>query len=174
MRWDDRGGSSIDTDRARRFLTDFNAAAADQGWLQLWQLDLDGSPAAAELAWRVGSRQTHFQGGFDPAHAARGLGIVLFARVLEDGFGGGVRTIDMGQGTAAYKMEFATGSRAAVTLWIVRSRHPARLALSAAVLARRALKSLPPERVDAARARAGVLGGRLRSLRDRAAALGRR
>jgi CelD/BcsL family acetyltransferase involved in cellulose biosynthesis len=164
MRWDDRGGSSIDSGRARRFLTDFNVAAARRGWLQLWQLDLDGAPAAAELAWRIADRQTHFQGGFDPAHASRGLGIVLFARVLEDGFRDGVRTIDMGQGTAAYKMEFATGSRRATTLWIVRSRHPARAALSAAMLARRAIKALPAERVDAVR-------GRAEALRDRATGL---
>ncbi len=164
MRWDDRGGSSIDSGRARRFLTDFNVAAARQGWLQLWQLDLDGAPAAAELAWRISVRQTHFQGGFDPAHASRGLGIVLFARVLEDGFGDGVATIDMGQGTAPYKLEFATGSRRATTLWIVRARHPARLALSGAVLARRAVKALPAERVDAVRGHAAAVRDRARGL----------
>ena len=167
MRWDDRGGSSIDTGRARSFLAAFNAAAAERGWLQLWELDLDEVPAAAELAWRIGDRQTHFQGGFDPAHASRGLGIVLFARVLEDGFGQGVQTIDMGQGTANYKMEFATGAREATTLWVVRSHHPARLALSSAMLARRAIKALPAERVDAARARAEALRDRLAALRSR-------
>ena len=92
---------------------------------------------------------------------------MLFARVLEDGFGQGVQTIDMGQGTADYKMEFATGAREATTLWVVRSHHPARLALSSAMLARRAIKALPAERVDAARARAEALRDRLAALRSR-------
>ncbi len=119
---------------------------------------------AARAGWRPPTRQTHFQGGFDPAHASRGLGIVLFACVLEEGFEHRVQTIDMGQGEAAYKMGFATGSREATTLWIVRARHPARVALSTAMLARRAIKALPTERVDAVRGRAAALRARAEAL----------
>ncbi len=160
LRWDDRGGSSIESPAARATLADFNVAAAGRGWLQLWLLDLDGAPAAAELAWRLGGRQTHFQGGFDPEHASRGVGIVLFARALEDGFEHGVEHFDLGQGTATYKMEFASGMRTATTVMLVRSWSPLRPAVSGAMLARKALKAMPAERL--APLRAGVARARAR------------
>jgi CelD/BcsL family acetyltransferase involved in cellulose biosynthesis len=160
MRWNGRGGSSIDARSSRRTLADFNAAAAVRGWLQLWQLDLDGRPVASELAWRIGGRQTHFQGGFDPDYAPRGVGIVLFAHVVEDGFGSGADSLDLGRGLSAYKMQFATGTREATTLILVRSGHPLRPLIASAMTARRLLKSLPRERLAA-------LGSRLGQLRRR-------
>lgn len=162
LRWDDRGGSSIESPAARATLADFNLAAAERGWLQLWLLDLDGAPAAAELAWRLGGRQTHFQGGFDPEHASRGVGIVLFARALEDGFENGVRYFDLGQGTAAYKMDFASGTRLATTVMLVRSWSPLRPAVAGAMLARTGLKAVPRERLAPLRAGVGRLRARLR------------
>ena len=161
MRWNGRGGSDIDA-RSRLGLADFNAAAAVRGWLQLWQLELDGRPVASELAWRVGGRQTHFQGGFDPDYAPRGVGLVLFAHVVEDGFGNGADSLDLGRGISAYKMQFATGMREATTLILVRSGHPLRPLIGLAMIALRLMKSLPRERVAGLRSRLGRLRRRPR------------
>ena len=67
---------------------------------------------------------------------------MLFAHAIEAGFDAGVRTLDLGWGTSAYKLDFATDAREAVTLLLVRARHPARPALTVAIAARRAAKRL--------------------------------
>ena len=123
-----------------------------------------GPGGAARWERRAPTGRTDVRGGVDRGGASRGLGIVRCAGVREGGFEHRVQTIDMGQGEAAYKMGFATGSREATTLWIVRARHPARVALSTAMLARRAIKALPTERVDAVRGRAAALRARAEAL----------
>lgn len=139
LRWSDRGDSSVASDRIRTFLVDFAVAAARRGWLRLWFIDIDGRPVAAELAWRVGDRQLHYQGGFDPEHAALGLGLVAFSHALEDAIGAGVVEADLGMGESDYKRRFARDERVAARLVVVGRVHPARPALAAGFWARRRL-----------------------------------
>ena len=142
LRWSERGDSSVASAEIRGFLVDFAAAAAARGWLRLWFIDIDGRPVAAELAWRVGDRQLHYQGGFDPEHAALGLGLVTFAHALEDAIGAGVVEADLGMGESDYKRRFARDERVAARLVVVRRLHPARPALAAGFWARRRLVAL--------------------------------
>ncbi len=149
MRWSDRGGSSLASEESRRVLSGFAAAAAARGWLRLWLLELEGEPAAAELAWRIGDRQRHYQSGFDPERGQLGVGLVLFAHALEDSMADGVREADLGRGESDYKRRYAQGARAAALLVAVRRRHPLRPAVAAALWGRRTLASrLSPEGRD--------------------------
>ncbi len=142
LRWSDRGDSSVASAAIRSFLAAFAADAARRGWLRLWFIDIDGQPVAGELAWRIGGRQLHYQGGFDPQHAALGLGLVAFCHALEDAIGAGVVEADLGMGESDYKRRFARDERIASRLVIVRGRHPARPVLAAGFWARGRLVAL--------------------------------
>jgi CelD/BcsL family acetyltransferase involved in cellulose biosynthesis len=146
LRWSEPGASSVATPEIRRLLSDFAAGAARQGWLRLWLVEMDGRPVAAELAWRIGTRQLHFQGGWDPEHATLGLGLVAFGHALEEAIADGVAEADLGIGESDYKRRFAREERVVTQLAIVGRRHPARAAIAAAFGARRALAALPNER----------------------------
>jgi CelD/BcsL family acetyltransferase involved in cellulose biosynthesis len=147
MRWSQRGGSSLASDESRRVLSGFAAAAAERGWVRLWLLEIEGDPVAAELAWRIGGRQRHYQAGFDPARGRLGVGIVLFAHALEDAMGAGVGEADLGWGESDYKRRYAQQARIAARLVALPRRHPLRPALAAALRGRRELASrLSPER----------------------------
>lgn len=147
LRWSDRGDSSVASPEIRGFLVQFAVAAARRGWLRLWFIDIEGRPVAAELAWRVGDRQLHYQGGFDPEHAALGLGLVAFSHALEDAIGAGVVEADLGMGESDYKRRFARDERVAARLVVVGRRHPARPALAAGFWARaRLVALLSPQR----------------------------
>ena len=62
-RWQGRGGSSLATDRARAFHADFAAAALARGWLRLWFMEVDRTPAAAWYGWRVGGTYAYYNAG---------------------------------------------------------------------------------------------------------------
>jgi CelD/BcsL family acetyltransferase involved in cellulose biosynthesis len=147
LRWNDRGGSSLADPKAREILARFASAAAARGWLRLWMLEMDGDRVAAELAWRIGHRQLHYQGGFDPQRAQLGVGLVLFAHALEDAMGAGVVEADLGMGESDYKRRYAQHERRAALLLAVPRRHPMRPLLAAWLWARRTLSQrLSPER----------------------------
>ncbi len=137
MRWEDRGGSSLAGEEPRTVLSAFAAAAAARGWLRLWLLEIDGDRAAAELAWRIGERQLHYQSGFHPDRAALGVGIVLFAHALEDAMEAGVAEADLGMGESDYKRRYAQRERVASLLVAVPRRSPLRPAVAAALWGRR-------------------------------------
>ncbi len=147
LRWAERGGSSLAGEGPRGVLSAFAAAAAARGWLRLWLLEVDGDRAAAELAWRIGGRQLHYQSGFDPERARMGAGIVLFAHALEDAMGAGVAEADLGMGESDYKRRFAQRERVASLLVAVPPRHPLRPVFAAALWGQRELRArLSPER----------------------------
>ena len=147
MRWTDRGGSSLAAQEPRTLLTRFAADAAANGWLRLWLLEMDGEPVAAELAWRIGGRQLHFQGGFDPARGQLGVGLVLFAHALEDAAEAGVAEADLGWGESDYKRRYGHAARTVPLLVAMRRRHPLRPVVAAALRGRRELSArLSPER----------------------------
>jgi CelD/BcsL family acetyltransferase involved in cellulose biosynthesis len=147
LRWSDRGGSSLGDPGSREILARFATAAAARGWLRLWLLEMDGDRVAAELAWRIGGRQLHYQGGFDPERAQLGVGLVLFAHALEDAVGDGVVEADLGEGESDYKRRYSHRAQAASLLVAVPRRHPMRPPLAAWLWARRTLSQrLSPER----------------------------
>jgi CelD/BcsL family acetyltransferase involved in cellulose biosynthesis len=146
LRWSGDEASSVASAPIRRFLVEFALAAARRGWLRLWLIEIEGRPRAAELAWCIGARQLHYQGGFDPENAALGLGLVGFSHALEVAIGAGVTEADLGMGESDYKRRFARHQRIASRVVVVRRRHPMRPVLAAGFWARRRLKSALSER----------------------------
>jgi CelD/BcsL family acetyltransferase involved in cellulose biosynthesis len=140
-RWSERGGSTLAGAEARQQLARFATAAAAHGWLRLWLLEIQGDPAAAELAWSIGGRQVHYQAGFEPKYAGLGVGSCVFAHALREGMSAGVREADFGMGDAPYKRRFARGERTASLMIALPRWHPLRPALAVAVRGRRALVS---------------------------------
>jgi CelD/BcsL family acetyltransferase involved in cellulose biosynthesis len=146
MRWSEKGGSSLAAQEPRTLLTRFATDAAARGWLRLWLLEMEGEPVAAELAWRLGTRQCHYQGGFDPARQGLGVGLVLFAHALEEAVADGVAEADLGWGESDYKRRYGQGARTVPLMVAMRRRHPLRPAVAAALRGRRELAArLTPE-----------------------------
>lgn len=142
-RWEGRGRSSISSPRMRTFLRLVCDRCLDQGWLRLWTLELDGTPAAAWLGWRVGSRYSYYLAGFDPARGHESPGFVLLGKTVEAAIGEGASVYDFLLGDESYKSRFATEAREVETE-IIGPRWSRRLiAVRAERAARRIGRTLP-------------------------------
>jgi CelD/BcsL family acetyltransferase involved in cellulose biosynthesis len=164
-RFTERGGSSLTAERARSFHLDFAAAALEQGWLRLWFLELDGSPAAAWYGWRLGERYSYYNSGFDPAFASLSPGLVLISAVIESAFDEGAAEFDFLLGEESYKYRFAEREPTVSDVTLARSLpHPASVVTAAEYGARRAGRLIPASarrRLGLGRlARRTLMGGR--------------
>jgi CelD/BcsL family acetyltransferase involved in cellulose biosynthesis len=120
-RWSRRGGSSLTSEQARRFQTDFARSALKRGWLRLWFLELDDSPVAAWYGWRIGSRYAYYQAGFDPAFAKLGVGFVLMVHTVRSALEEGASYYDMLLGDEDYKARFTNAAEPVRTVSLSRS-----------------------------------------------------
>jgi CelD/BcsL family acetyltransferase involved in cellulose biosynthesis len=138
------GGSSMASERARRFHADFAAAALERGWLRLWLLEIDGDPAAAWYGWRVGPRYAYYNGGFDPAFSDVSPGLVLAAAVIESAFEEGAEIFEFLLGDESYKDRFADRVEEVVDVTLTRAfPHPASVLAAADHGARRTARLIP-------------------------------
>lgn len=167
LRWDERGGSSVSTERARAALRDFAAAALQRDWLRLWFLDLDGEAVAAWYGWQIGGRYVYYLAGFDPVWSRHSVGLILLAYTIRDAFETGATEYDMLLGNEEYKARFATGKRTVRTVVITRSMHPSRAVAALDMGLRRAGRLLPSRLRDPVRATVGRVLERLPSSRER-------
>jgi len=143
-RFAEGGGSSLSAERARSFHLDFAKAAMEQGWLRLWFLELDGSPAAAWYGWRLGDRYSYYNSGFDPEHASLSPGLVLISAVIESAFEEGATEFDFLLGEESYKYRFAERERTVSDVSLARSLpHPASFVTAAEYGARRVGRMIP-------------------------------
>ncbi len=165
-RWQGRGGSSLATDRARAFHADFAAAALARGWLRLWFMEVDGTPAAAWYGWRVGGTYAYYNAGFDPSHSNLRPGMVLMAAVIHAALEEGAAEFDFLLGNEAYKHRFADGNREVSDITLVKRAHPAAAVARAEQAARRVARLIPADtraRLGLGRlARRSAFGGRRR------------
>jgi hypothetical protein len=60
------------------------SAPLREGWLQLWFLELDGTPRAAWYGFRFGQVESYHQSGRDPASARSSIGFVLLAHAIRE------------------------------------------------------------------------------------------
>jgi CelD/BcsL family acetyltransferase involved in cellulose biosynthesis len=95
LRWEADGGPGTFCSPARRgFYRDLAALLLPRNQLQLWFLELDSRPVAAQFAFRLGHTVYSLQEGFDPDLAKDSVGYVLRAHVLRTLITEGVRTYD--------------------------------------------------------------------------------
>ena len=159
-RWADRGGSRSIFERSREFHRSFARDALERGWLRLWLLELESEPVAAWYGWRLGDSYSHYLGGFDPAWANRGLGIIVLARAIQGAIEEGAGEFDFLLGTESYKLRFATKERQVQTLALARRFAPSNPILRTDRAARNAYSSMPPRLKHA-------IGRSLGALRER-------
>jgi CelD/BcsL family acetyltransferase involved in cellulose biosynthesis len=151
-RWEER--SSLEDGDAKQSLSRFAEAAQRHGWLRLRVLEVDGTPVAAFLGWRLGDTFTFYQSGFDPDWSELSVGMVLLTRTIESAIEEGAAEFDMLLGDEAYKKRFQNHSREVHTVVLARRRSPARVLLSLESGARRGAARLSKGPRTAAAARA--------------------
>jgi len=95
LRWeaDGRPGSFCSPQR-RQFYRDLAGLLLQRNQLQLWFLEIEAKPVAAQFGFRFGSTVYSLQEGFDPAMAKDSVGYVLRAHVLRTLISEGVSKYD--------------------------------------------------------------------------------
>lgn len=116
-RWASEGGSQAFSDeRLMSFHRQVARRMADEDALRLWTLHV-GSEAVA-VAWTFDDRDraVYYQSGFLPAWGSRSVGLVLFARFVEDACERGLREVDLLRGAEPYKFEWTREGRLTVSV----------------------------------------------------------
>ena len=108
-RWELKGlpGAFSSADR-RLFYYNMAAALLAKDQLELWVLQLNGEPAAAQIGLRYGARVCALQEGFDPGYGSDSVGYVLRAYVLRYCIEHGVREYDFLAGDQDSKQRWGT------------------------------------------------------------------
>ena len=119
-RW---GGADTNFARRETFHRAFVARALDRGWLRLWTLELDRTPAASWLGFRFAGVESYFQAGRDPAFDRLSVGFVLLCHSMRTAAEDGMSEYRFLRGGEEYKLRF-TGEDEGVET-IARSRGPA-------------------------------------------------
>jgi CelD/BcsL family acetyltransferase involved in cellulose biosynthesis len=106
-RWHSQGkpGSFAGEER-RHFYYEMSRGFLQQGWLELWVMELNGKPAAAQFAFRRGDIVYQLQEGLDPQHYTDRAGTVLRAHILKQLIAEGVRTYDFLGYVDAHKLSW--------------------------------------------------------------------
>jgi CelD/BcsL family acetyltransferase involved in cellulose biosynthesis len=139
----DRWGPGTFPAPVRAFHADFAARAAEQGWLRLHTLEVDGRPAAVLYGWRLNTRAFAYSQAFDPAHARDAVGVSLLVSAVEQAAAEGCAHFDMLRGDEQHKQRFRISSHPLESHFVARRRSPAILEAFAASAARRAWARLP-------------------------------
>lgn len=106
------------------FHEEWSAIALKRGWLRLYLLRLDGTPAAAVYGFKYRDSFLFYQSGFDPGYSAHSVGMVALAMSIRAALEEGAVEYDLLHGDEAYKF-----------LWTKQGRDLSRLNLYAPNLA---------------------------------------
>jgi CelD/BcsL family acetyltransferase involved in cellulose biosynthesis len=119
--WKARAGTAIvSTEQTQRLYREFAHAAAEQGWLRLYLLELDGVPLAADYGCAIGGRGLLLKTGFDEAYGRFSPGVVLRADVLRASIEEGLRCYDMLGGPDRYKLSWTSTVNPRLNIWAYR------------------------------------------------------
>lgn len=106
-RWGDEAGA-FGTPANVRFHLDFAVRAQRRGWLRLWEMRIDGEPAAAWYGFRFGGIEAYFQSGRDPRWDRLSIGFLMLIRSIRAAFDDGLDSYAFLRGDESYKDRFAT------------------------------------------------------------------
>jgi CelD/BcsL family acetyltransferase involved in cellulose biosynthesis len=111
-RWRPRGGSDAFTSAGLvSFHEEMTRRALARGWLRLFELRLDGRPAAALYGFRYRDTFSFYQSGFDPAFAKDSVGLAMMALAIRSAIEEGASEYDLLHGDEAYKFQWARETR---------------------------------------------------------------
>lgn len=148
QRWPD-----LRTPEVARFHRAFAVRAAEQGWLRLWALEIDGAPAAMLYGWKIGARSFAYMQAFDADWSRHGVGIVLLDHAVRAAEAEGSEVFDMLRGQGHHKARFENEQRTARTFVLVGRGSYARLAIHVRVRVRQVYRRLPLRHQIAIRSR---------------------
>ena len=107
LRWQARGQSgSFDSPARRQFYDEMGRLFLRRQWLELWTLELDERPVAAQFSFRYRDTVYSLQQGFDPEFASVCVQDVLRIYILQRLMCEGVRRYDFLMGTDARKIRW--------------------------------------------------------------------
>ena len=107
MRWTGRGETGAFAGNERRdFYSRMAAAFLQRGWLEFWQLELDGETVGAQFCFRYNDTVSLLQEGFHPKYAVEKIGYALKAHLLQEMIRTGARRYDFLGGADPYKSKF--------------------------------------------------------------------
>lgn len=112
-RWEARGEKgSFSLAERRQFYYEMATALLRRGGLELWFMELNGEPVAAQIGLRYRDTVHSLQEGFDPAYAKESVGYVLRSHVLRHCIETGIRQYDFLAGDQDSKQRWGadTGS----------------------------------------------------------------
>ena len=107
-RWDGRGDSNLTRPGVPGLLADA-AMALGPDRLRLWAAEIDGELISVQLFVSAGGELKYWNGGWSEQHADVKPSMLTILAALEDAIARGQRRLDLGVGTHAYKLRFATG-----------------------------------------------------------------
>lgn len=116
-RWSADGGSQAFSDeRLLGFHRQVARRMAEAGVLRLWTMYVASEAVAVAWTFDDGERALYYQSGFLPAWGNRSVGLVLFARFVEDACERGLREVDLLRGSEPYKFEWTKEGRLTTTV----------------------------------------------------------
>ena len=121
------------------FHREFASRAAEQGWLRLWFLEVDGEDAAVLYGFRFAGTECYYQAGRDPGWNHYRIGFVLLAHALRAAAQDGIGEYRLLRGGEDYKLRFAIVDHGLETVAL--SRGPL---ASAALSVLGAMSTAPP------------------------------
>lgn len=101
-------GNTLTHNRVREFLRAVHAVAAERNRVSLHLLLVNSTPVAFLYNYVDAGRVFGLRQGFDSRFAGAGPGAVLLSRMIEDCFGRGDQSLDLGEGSAPYKQLWRT------------------------------------------------------------------
>jgi CelD/BcsL family acetyltransferase involved in cellulose biosynthesis len=108
-RWETRHQpGSFSAEERKQFYYEIGRLFLARGWLELWLLELNGSPVAAQFGFRYRDTVFGLQSGFDPQYSTDSVAYVLFAYVLKQLIASGVRRYDFLAGDSPEKSRWGT------------------------------------------------------------------
>jgi CelD/BcsL family acetyltransferase involved in cellulose biosynthesis len=123
----DAGKARFLTPAMRAQFVEIACAAAEQGWLQLAFLEVDGARAAAYLNFDFGNRLWIYNSALDPRYGALSAGWVLLGQLLRWAIENKRAAFDFMRGGEDYKFRFGAVAEAVYRLQISPALTPAEL-----------------------------------------------
>lgn len=119
MRWTDRGEPGAFAGNERRYFYSRMATTfLQRGWLEFWQLELNGETVGAQFCFRYNDTVSLLQEGFHPRYASEKIGYALKAHLMEEMIRTGARRYDFLGGSDPYKSKFGAHRENYLNLFI--------------------------------------------------------
>ncbi len=119
--WKGRDGTAIASQPSiERLYREFAAGAAEQGWLRLYLLELDGVAIAADYGCAFAGTGVFMKTGFDETYSQFSPGLVLRADVLRSSIEENLSAYDFLGQPDTYKTRWTSAQRPRLRVWAYR------------------------------------------------------